>query len=76
MVTVVTSESYCPQCKMTINYLKNHDIDFKVKVGRKDLTPAENAIRLLHDKAAPLVITPKNGSWVGFRPDKLKQLKI
>jgi glutaredoxin-like protein NrdH len=71
MVTVYTKPA-CVQCEQTKRVLTRDGIEFESVDVTVD-TAAFDMIVGLGFMSAPVVVTD-NGSWAGFRPDKLSEL--
>jgi len=74
MKTVLYTMPNCPQCDATKRYFEEGEIDYSTV----DLSINEEAYELVSSfgyKSAPVVISGEN-HWSGFRPDKIKLLKL
>lgn len=75
-ITVYTKSGFCPMCMATERTLVSAGIEFnEVHLEDVDQTQIEEWKTTL-GMSAPIVVTDTEaGSWSGFRPDKIDQLK-
>lgn len=72
MIVTVYTTPECRQCNLTKNWLTKNNVEFEAV----DLTTSPESaefVRELGYSRAPVVVTAQ-GSWFGFRPDRLAAL--
>lgn len=67
---VVHSKNKCVQCKMSMKWLKEHNVDF-LEVNMSDNPEDLKYVKSLGVRRTPYVETMEHGSWSGFQPNKL-----
>ena len=77
-ITVYTKSGFCPMCMATERTLVSAGIEFN-EVHLEDVDQTQTQIeewKTALGMSAPIVVTDTEaGSWSGFRPDKIDQLK-
>lgn len=72
-VQVFVKDGKCVQCDMTIKMLLKLGIHHTVTLLKDNLVA-----EFLGDgfRSAPIVITPDNTRWSGFKPEEIKKINI
>ncbi|WP_262314652.1 glutaredoxin-like protein NrdH [Lacticaseibacillus parakribbianus] len=73
-ITVFTKNG-CPQCRMTKNYLKTHNIPF-TEHNINDEPEYISYLKGQGFQAVPVLEAPGIEPIAGFRPEALKQLAV